>query len=293
MQILSMKVFCDLVEAQSFTKAAQINEVTQSAVSQTISALEKRFKSLLIERRKKKFTLTTAGELLYKHGKEITSIAGGLEGKLKATREATSGIIQLDTIFSIGLYDLPSYIKKFLKGSPNASVRVQYRSQKNIYQDVLSNKTDIGLVDYPVRTAGVQAVFLRNDPLVLICHPQDPLVKRNHIKLKTLHGKKFIGFALHMPIRKGVDRIFWQHHLNVNYDMEFDSIEAVKRAVQIFSGLAIVPEVTVRQEVANQTLAMVRLDEKDFVRPLAAIHKKVKVLSPAMKKFITLLKEPA
>ena len=60
MQIESFKVFCDLVETKSFTKAAQINNVTQSAVSQTISALEGRFKALLMERSKKNKVLSPA-----------------------------------------------------------------------------------------------------------------------------------------------------------------------------------------------------------------------------------------
>ena len=72
--------------------------------------------------------------------------------------------------------------------------------------------------------------------------------------------------------------------------MEFDSIETVKRAVEIYSGLAIVPESTIRQEVANQSLAVVRLDDERLVRPLAAIHTRTRVLSRAMKQFITLLK---
>ena len=65
MQFSTLKVFCDLVETESFTKAAQINQVTQSAVSQQVSALEKNFKSLLIERSKKNFRLTREGQVLY------------------------------------------------------------------------------------------------------------------------------------------------------------------------------------------------------------------------------------
>ncbi len=64
MQIESLKVFCDLSETESFTKAAQINQITQSAVSQQISSLERLFKSLLIERSKKKFRLTREGQVM-------------------------------------------------------------------------------------------------------------------------------------------------------------------------------------------------------------------------------------
>src|SRR5262245_4380041 len=71
MQIESLKVFCDLAETESFTKAAQINSVTQSAVSQQISSLERIFKSLLIERSKKKFRLTREGQVLYEYSKKM------------------------------------------------------------------------------------------------------------------------------------------------------------------------------------------------------------------------------
>ena len=71
MQVESLKMFCDLVEAESFTKAARINGVTQSAVSQQISALERFFKSPLVERGKKEFRLTREGQTLYEYSKKI------------------------------------------------------------------------------------------------------------------------------------------------------------------------------------------------------------------------------
>ena len=66
-------------------------------------------------------------------------------------------------------------------------------------------------------------------------------------------------------------------------------METVKRAVEIDSGVAILPEETIRGEIANGTIAAVPLEAKLF-RQLALIHKKDKVLSPAMKQFIELLK---
>jgi len=77
----------------------------------------------------------------------------------------------------------------------------------------------------------------------------------------------------------------------VQHVMEFDNIETVKRAVEIDAGVAIVPQGTVTQEVAKQTLAQLSLDDGDYFRPLAAIYKKNKVLSPAMKQFLSILKE--
>src|SRR5213593_2150943 len=115
MQIESLKVFCDLAETESFTKAAQINEVTQSAVSQQISTLEKTFKSLLIERSKKKFRLTREGQVLYDYSKQILQLHEALQHRIQEIKDIISGTIRVATIYSIGLHDLPPYLKKFLK----------------------------------------------------------------------------------------------------------------------------------------------------------------------------------
>jgi DNA-binding transcriptional LysR family regulator len=292
MQIESLKVFCDLAESESFTKAAQINSVTQSAVSQQISSLERVFKSLLIERSKKRFRLTREGQVLYDYSKQIIATYEGLGSKLQEIKDIISGTIRVATIYSIGLHDLPPYLKRFLKAYPTVNVHVEYRRANQVYEDVMGNVVDLGLVAYPTRDNKLEIYPLRKDPLVLVCHPQHPLAKQKRIKMKTLSGQKFIGFQPDIPTRKALDKILKENNVDVQHVMEFDNIETVKRAVEIDAGVAIVPQTTVVQEVAKQTLAQVDLDDGDFFRPLAAIYKKNKVLSPAMKQFLSILKEP-
>ena len=171
MQIESLKVFCDLAETESFTRAAQINQVTQSAVSQQISALERQFKSLLIERSKKKFRLTREGQVLYEFSKNIIQAYDQLHSRLQEIKDIVSGTIRLATIYSIGLHDLPSYLKKFLKAFPTVNVHVEYRRANQVYEDVLGNVVDLGLVAYPIKDPKLELIPLRKDALVLICHP--------------------------------------------------------------------------------------------------------------------------
>lgn len=291
MQIESLKVFCDLTETESFTKAAQINGVTQSAVSQTISSLERQFKSLLIERSKKNFRLTAEGEVLYDYAKQVLQTYDALHSKLQEIKEIISGNIRVATIYSLGLHVLPPYLKKFLKAYPTVNVHVEYRRHDLVYEDVLGNVVDLGLVAYPVRDAKLEVIQIRKDPLVLICNPHHPFAKSKSIKLKALNGCKFVSFEKDIPTRKALDKILKDHGVNVEHVMEFDNVETVKRAVEIDSGVAIVPYETIRQEVANETLAAVKIDDGDHFRPVALIYKKNKVLSPAIKQFISLLKE--
>ena len=290
MQIESLKVFCDLAETESFTKAAQINSVTQSAVSQQISSLERQFKSLLIERSKKKFRLTREGQVLYEYSKQIIQTYDSLFNRLQEIKDIISGMIRVSTIYSIGLHDLPPYLKKFLKAYPTVNVHVEYRRSNQVYDDVLGNVVDLGLVAYPVRDAKLEIVPLRKDMLVLIAHPQHPLAKAKTVHLKEIAGQKFIGFEPDIPTRRAIDKILKDRNITVQHVMEFDNIETVKRAVEIEAGIAIVPHNTVIQEVSKQTLAEVRIEDAEFFRPLAAIYRKTKVLSPAMKQFLSVLK---
>lgn len=291
MQIESLKVFCDLAETESFTKAAQINSVTQSAVSQQISSLERIFKSLLIERSKKRFRLTREGQVLYDYSKQIIQTYESLHSRLQELKDIISGTIRVATIYSIGLHDLPPYIKKFMKSYPTVNIHVEYRRANQVYEDVYSNVVDLGLVAYPMKDSKLEIIPLRKEPLVLICHPQHPFAKQKSIKLKQLVDQKVIGFEPDIPTRKALDKILREYGVDVKHVMEFDNVETVKRAVEIDAGISIVPMGTVTQEVAKQTLAAVEIEDGEFFRPLAAIYKKNKVLSPAMKQFLSILKD--
>src|ERR1039457_2786956 len=178
-------MLCDLTETESFTKAAQINGVTQSAVSQQITSLERIFKSLLIERSKKRFRLTREGQMLYDYSKQIIQAYESLNSKLQDLKDIISGTIRVATIYSIGLHDLPPYIKKFLKSYPTFNVHVEYRRANQVYEDVLSNVVDMGLVVYPAKDSKLEIVALHKDPLVLICHPQHPFARQKYIRLKA------------------------------------------------------------------------------------------------------------
>ena len=291
MQIESLKVFCDLAETTSFTKAAQINGVTQSAVSQQISSLETKFATALIERSKKRFTLTKEGETLYKYSKQIVQSYDELRHKIQEIQNVVTGTIKVVTIYSIGLHELPPYLKKFLKKHPTVNVSVEYRRATQLYEDIISGMADIGLVAYPQKDPRLHVTSLAEDMLVLICHPDHPLAQKPRVKLSEIASHKFIAFEPDIPTRRAIDKILRDRNVEVDHAMEFDNIETVKRAVEIDAGISIVPRSPVAQEVTKKTIAMVEIEVEQFYRPLAAVHKKSKVLSPAMKEFLALLKK--
>ena len=289
MQIENFKIFADLVETKSFSKSAKLNGITQSAVSQQARAMERHFKTLLIDRSQKQFQLTREGQRVYESANEILHTYEKLLSELQEMKKVISGTIRISTVYSIGLHELPPFIKKFLHDYPSVNVRIEYRRSNLVYEDILHNSVDFGLVAFPVKQRQIEVLPFRNDHLVLITHPQHPLAKRPEIDICDLAGQKVIGFDPDIPTRKAVDAIFRDHSLEIEPVMEFDNIETVKRAVEIDHGVAIVPQATVAQEQKQGTLSVIRFRGKDFTRPLAILHRKGRVLTPAMKKFISTL----
>jgi len=291
MQIESLKVFCDLTETESFTKAAQINHITQSAVSQQINALERQFKSLLIERSKKRFRLTQEGQVLYESAKQIVQVYDLMRCRLQELKDVIAGTVRVATIYSIGLHSLPPYIKRYLKSYPSVNVHVEYRRADEVYEDVLGNAVDMGLVACPTRDPKIEIVPWSREPMVIICHPQHPLAQQPRAPLNAIADQKYIAFEAGVPTRKAIDRVLREHGVPVKVVMEFDNVETVKRAVEIDAGVAIVPLNNVTQEVANRTLAAVTVEDADLQRPRGIVLKKNKVLSNAARLFISMLKE--
>lgn len=286
MHIENFKIFSDLVESQSFSRAAKLNGITQSAVSQQLRAMEKHFNVLIVDRSQKQFRLTREGSKLYDSAKEILHRYEKLVSELQEMKKIISGTIHISTIYSIGLHELPPYITRFLKTYPSVNVRVEYRRSNLVYEDIIQNSVDLGLVAYPIKMRQVEIIPFLEDRMVLVCNPKSPLAQRKQIEAKDLKGEKFIAFDQDIPTRKATDQLFKDWKLDIEPTMEFDNIETVKRAVEINAGFAIVPQATVKQETTQGLLKAVPLKGNPITRPLAIIHRKGRVLTPAMKKFI-------
>lgn len=289
MHIENFKIFSDLVETESFSRAAKLNSITQSAVSQQLRAMEKFFSILIVDRSQKQFRLTREGQILYDSAREILYLYDKLNSELQEMKKIISGTIHISTVYSIGLHELPPYVKAFLSKYPNVNIRVEYRRANNVYEDILTNSIDLGLVAYPQKHKQLEFLPFHDDVLILVVSPEHPLSKKSDVTLEEIATQKFIGFEPDIPTRKATDQIFRDANITMEPVMEFDNVETVKRAVEINAGIAILPQTTVTREEAQGLLKVLKFKDKNFKRPLALIHRKGRVLTPAMKKLIGLL----
>jgi DNA-binding transcriptional LysR family regulator len=292
MQIETLKVFCDLVESRSFSRAAIRNYVTQSAVSQQIKNLESRFETELLRRDGRTVTPTAAGRKFYERSREILDSFEHMQLEMKSVGQDMAGSVRIATIYSVGLYEMSIVVKTFLKIYPKVNLHVEYSQGAQVYEDCLRGAIDLGIVTYPELRKGLRIIPLPADKLVFICAPDHPLAHRHHIDIQKLNEQNFIAFEKGMASQRAMDRIFQEHDIRVRVVMEFDNIETIKRSVEIGAGVSIVPLLSVQKEVQGGTLVQIHFTDKSFFRPLGVIVRTKQTLSPAAQKFIELMQNP-
>jgi DNA-binding transcriptional LysR family regulator len=292
MQIETLKVFCDLVESKSFSRAAVRNFITQSAVSQQVKNLESRFETQLLRRDGKSITPTPAGRIFYERSRTILDSFERMQLELRSIGQDMAGSVRVATIYSVGLYEISVVVKTFLKIYPKVNLHVEYTKGSRVYEDCLRGVADLGIVTYPEERKGLEIIPLPADKLVLICAPDHPLAKRHSLDIRKLKGQNYIAFEKGIASRRALDRIFQAHDTQVNMVMEFDNIETIKRSVEIGAGVSIVPLLSVQKEVQSGALVQVNFTDKSFYRPLGIIVRSKRPLSPAARKFIELMQHP-
>jgi DNA-binding transcriptional LysR family regulator len=293
MHVDSLKVFCDIVESGNFSKAATANSITQSAVSQQVRNFETRLGCTLLVRSRRGVSPTPEGQAFYAACKAILGTWSDFEARLKSLKNQVAGELHIASIFSIGLHDLPARLRLFREKFPHVEVKVDYRRSPEIYRMVESGEAHIGLVAYPARRPELSFEIFDEDDLVLICHPRHPLAGKKRLPLSALAGQRFIGFEPDTPTRKAIDRHFKSAGVEISNVAEFDNIETVKRAVEIESGVSIVPARTVAAEVASGQLCAVQIEAAGMTRPLATLTHRRRPRPQGMKEFINILKSGA
>ncbi|MBP6001952.1 MAG: LysR family transcriptional regulator [Pyrinomonadaceae bacterium] len=291
MHIETLKVFCDLVDLESFSLAAERNFITQSAVSQQIRTLEDKFKRRLLERvrGRRDVKLTSTGEVFYRESKKVLDSFDQLQESLRGVVGKIGGTVKIATVYSVGLHELPPKVREFMTKFPSAKIDLEYSRTTRVVRDVLNGTVELGIIAFPEPRRGLTIVEMANNRLVLIAPPDHKLAAKKRVKTSDLDGQDFVLFERDVPTRKATDKILKEHGVEVSKVAEFDNIETIKRAVEVGFGLAIVPEPTVSGASQSDKLAVIELAEKYWVRTVGVIYRSDRALSLAARKFVELI----
>jgi DNA-binding transcriptional LysR family regulator len=289
MQIEALRVFCDVVRHHSFSQAASANGISQSAASQVVQQLEDRLDVQLIDRSKRPWILTADGRFFFDGCQDLVERYQALEDALRRRRQATGYTVRVAAIYSVGLQDLSQYVERFRAAMPGSDVHLEYVHPNRVYECVLTDEADLGLISFAHNGRELTAIPWREEPMVLTCLPGHRLARGTQVTPIELAGERFVAFDRGLAIRREVDRYLKQHGADVAVVAEFDNIETIKRAVEDGAGVAILPEPTLEREMERNTLRALPLAGAAFVRPLSVIHRRKRRLNAAVHQFVELL----
>ncbi len=290
MNLETLRLYGDIVRLRSFSRGAAANQVSQSAASQAIEKLEAELGVQLIDRTRRPFAVTPEGRAYHEACRTLLQGYDKTVADLAARRGHVSGEVRVAAIYSVGLHDMSRHVQRFMALHPHAKVRLDYLHPHKVVEAVVEDDADLGVLSYPAANRTLAVIPLRSEPMVFVCPPGHRLARRREVAPADLDGESFVAFDRDLRVRKAIDRALKQHTVKVGLAMEFDNIETIKQAIILGAGVSLLPEPTVRREVANRSLVAVPLALANLVRPVGIIHRRSKRFTPAMARFIDLLR---
>lgn len=290
MDINQLEVLVAVAREQSFSRAAQSLHRTQPAVSQAIRRLESEIGEPLFDRSSKDGTLTAAGRVLHDFGQQMLNLRQSAQSAVKELKDLQRGKLALGANEYTVMYLLP-VIPVFRARHPHIKVEVKRSLASRIPAEILGRDVEIGIVSYKPSDATIASVSVMTDELALIVSPEHPLAKRDTVSVRELGAESFIAHNVASPYREKVVRTFEKYRTPLNISMEMPTLEAIKRLVEQGMGVALVPRLTARPEIARQKVVALTVREMRLERSIHLIYRKGATLSHAARAFLRVAKE--
>ena len=290
MDLLQLEHFLAVVEERTFTRAAERVCRTQPAVSQSIKKLEEEIGAALFARDVHDVSLTEAGKVLVEYARRMVRARDDAMRELGALKNLRTGTLTIAAHESAAVYLLPAPLRHYLHRFPEIKVGI-YRSRlTEIPRQVMDREVHVGFVKDEPGFHELQSVEVHADEMVLIASPRHPLVARGDVPVRDLGQEHFVVHHLCSTTEQKILRLFEQHSTRCHIVAELWSFENIKSFVQAEIGLAIVPRITVVQELRDGTLARIRVPDLNIPRRTLMIYREHGYLSDSARELIKIVR---
>ncbi len=254
MLLQQLITFCRVVETGSFTRAGELLNLSQPAVTRQVAALEDEFGGQLLERQGRSLHLTPSGQVVYHHARQAAAVVEACRAQVAMLSHPDRGHVHVACVTTTGLFTLPSLMAQFNAQYPAARFHVWSGRVADVMDRVLEGESDLGLVTMPVTHPRLDSLPLFRDRVILVAAPHVAQDLPNPIPLEVLAELEMIGYQAPSRFRTLVEATLEQVGVYPQVAMEFDSHEAVKTMVVLGYGAAMVPESAVSAELRSGAL---------------------------------------
>jgi DNA-binding transcriptional LysR family regulator len=286
------KLFRDIAQARSVSKGAKQNGISQSAASQHLQDLEEQLGLPLLDRGSRPLTVTDAGKLYLEMCRDVLRRQDEFQAALERMKTEVEGTVRVASIYSVGLSEMAQLEREFSRRYPDAHLEVEYLRPEKVYEAVVTDRADLGLLSYPEATKEVTVLPWRQEEMVVAASPYHPLAAKSEVRPEDLEGLDFVGFDEDLPIRRDIDRFLREHHVEVNLTLHFDNLQMIKEAVAHGEGVSIMPARIMEEEVKQGRLVPIPISSLRLYRPVGIVHRRKKRFHRAGQAFLELLREP-
>lgn len=285
MDLAQLEVFLTVAREKRFSRAAEKLYRTQSAVSQSIRKLEEELGEPLFDRSSRDGLLTDAGRLLQEYAERLLNLRDDAHGALVELRQLHKGKLAIAANEFTALYLLP-VLAEFRRLHPMIRIAVNRSFGSHIPDDVLRHNSELGVLTYDPQEAQLRSIVVYLDELILVVPPSHPLAAAHQVSIRQLGAEMFVAHNVPSPYRDKVIGAFQRHKTPLHMDIELPTLQAIKRFVAMGNGVALVPEISVENELARGELIRIPVRELRLHRKLRLIYRKSASLSHAAQAFL-------
>ncbi len=275
----------------SFKRAADSLYVSQPAVSLQVQNLERQLDVPLFDRGGRRAQLTEAGHLLLSYGERILSLCQETCRAIEDLQNLQGGTLIIGASQTTGTYLLPRMIGLFRERYPDVAVQLHVHSTRRTSWSVANGQVDMAIIGGEVPAElqdSLQIVPYAEDELALILPTSHPLAQVEKIQRDDLYKLQFIALDSQSTIRKVIDQVLTRSGIEtrrLTIEMELNSIEAIKNAVQSGLGAAFVSVTAIERELQMGTLHRTPIDAVVIKRVLSVISNPNRYRSKAAEAF--------
>ncbi|MBI0421980.1 LysR family transcriptional regulator [Acinetobacter sp. ACIN00229] len=284
MTFTQLEIFALIAELKSFTATAEKLGISQSAVSHALKSLEQQWGINLISRSQSDIELTTTGQQLLTHVKELLSISDTLEKEVAAIHGLNEGTLRIGSFgASSSIYLLPEILEAFRQRYPKIEIYIDEGEDKEVAQWLLERRIEVGFLIMPDER--FDTFPLIEDRFVALIPNQFPLAQQLYINPAQLENCPFIMTMA--GSRYQVELIL--KNFNVKPDIKFyvSQILSIVSMVHNQLGVSIVSDMVITKELLSLYPNVVKRPFKpNLKRSIGLAVKNKKHMSPAVKAFI-------
>jgi DNA-binding transcriptional LysR family regulator len=285
MDLGQLEVFLAVAREGKFSRAAEKLHRTQSAVSQSVHKLEADIGEPLFDRSSRDGLLTDAGRVLQEYAGRLLNLRDDATGALAELRELQRGKLALAANEFTALYLLP-VLAEFRRLHPMIRIMVQRSLGSHIPGDVLRHNSELGVLTYDPEEPQLHSIVVYLDELIFVVPPTHPLAAEAQVSIRQLGAESFVAHIVSSPYREKVIQAFKRHKTPLHMDIELPTLQAIKRFVAMGNGVALLPEISVENELARGELVRIPVRELRLHRKLRVVYRKAASISHAARAFL-------